>query len=74
MWIRLIPFLLLIRGDLADVPSLMEIRNTLSLVGGNYKAGAINGILPEMVKVCSDELLMYLFNLFTSVWDSGSVF
>ena len=26
-----------------------------------------------MVKVCSDKLLSYLFDLFTSVWDSGSV-
>jgi len=44
-----------IHDDLADVPSLVEIRSVFSLVAGN-KAGGINGILPEMVKVCSDEL------------------
>jgi len=38
---------------------LVEIKNVLSLVAGN-KAEGIYGILPEMVKVCSDELLMYL--------------
>jgi len=47
----------------SDFPSLDEIRTTLSLVAGN-KAGGI------MVKVCSDELLMYLLDLFT---DSESV-
>jgi len=61
-----------IRDDLTDVRSLVEIRNVLSLVAGN-KAGGINSLLPEMVKVCSAELLMYLFDLFTSVWGSGIV-
>ena len=28
------------------------------------KVGGINGILAEMIKVCTDELLMYLFDLF----------
>ena len=55
-----------IRDNLADIPSLVEIRNALSFVARN-KTGGINDILPEMVKVCSDELLMYLFDLFTSV-------
>jgi len=44
-----------VHNDLADVPSLDDISTALSLVAGN-KAGGINGILPEMVKVCSDEL------------------
>ena len=61
-----------VRSELADVPSLDEIRNALLLVAGN-RAGGINGILPEMVKVCSDELLMHLFNLYSSVWNSGCV-
>jgi len=61
-----------VRSELADVPSLDEIRNALSLIAGS-KAGGINGILPEMVKFCSDESLLYLFDLFTSIWDSGSV-
>jgi len=56
-----------IYSKLADVPSLDEIRTALSLVAGN-KADGINGILPEMVKACSDEFLIYLFNLFTSIW------
>jgi len=61
-----------IHGDLADAPSLDEIRNPFSLLAGN-KAGGINGILPEMVKVCSNELLTRLFDLFICIWDSGSV-
>ena len=55
-----------VRNNLANVPSLDEIRNALSLVSGN-KAGGINGILPEMIKVCSDELLKYPLDLFTGV-------
>ena len=39
----------LIHDDLADVPSLVAIRNALSLIAGN-KTGGIDGIL---VKVCS---------------------
>jgi len=61
-----------VHSDLAGIPTLDEIRNALSLVAGN-KAGGINGILPQMVKVCSDELLMYLLDMFTSVWDSENV-
>ena len=52
--------------------ALDEIRKALSLVVGT-KAGGINGILPQIFKVCSDELLMHPFDLFTCVWDSGSV-
>ena len=44
--------------DLAVVASLDEVRHALSLVAGN-KAGGRSGILPEMVKVCSDDLLKY---------------
>ena len=46
-------------GHLADVLSFDEIRNALSLVAGNKVSGN-NGILPEIVKVCSDKLLKYL--------------
>ena len=51
-----------VHSELADVPSLDENRNALSLIAGN-KNGGINGILSEMVKVCSDELLSYLLDL-----------
>ena len=61
-----------IHNDLAVVPLLDEVRNALSLVAEN-KAGGRSGILPEMVKVCSDDLLKYLLDLFTSVWDAGRV-
>ena len=61
-----------VRVKLGDTPSLDEIRGSLSWVVGN-KAGGVNGILPEMVKVSSGELLEYLFDLFTCVWEDGSV-
>ena len=61
-----------VHDDLADVPSLDEIRNALSLVAGN-KADGKRGILPEIVKVCSDDLWKYLLDLFTGVWDAGCV-
>ena len=61
-----------VHDDLAVVPSLDEVRHALSLVAGN-KAGGRSGILPEMVKVFSDDLLKYLLDLFTSVWDAGCV-
>ena len=61
-----------VHDDLADVLSLNEVRNALSLVAEN-KAGGRSGILPEMVKVCSDDLLKYFLDLFTSVWDAGCV-
>ena len=60
-------------SELTDVPSLDEIRTALlSLVVGN-KAVGINGILPKMVKACSDELLVYLLDLFSSIWVRESV-
>ena len=43
-----------------------------AVVAARNKAGGINGILLEMVTVCSYELI-YLFNLLNSVWDSESV-
>ena len=61
-----------VHDDLDVVLSLDEVRNALSLVAGN-KAGGRSGILPEMVNVCSDDLLKYLLDLFTSVWDAGCV-
>ena len=44
----------------------------MSIVAGN-KAGGRSDILPEMVKVCSDDLLKYLLDLLISVWDAGCV-
>ena len=35
-----------------------------------HRAGGSSGILPEMVKACCDELLVYLVQLFSSVWES----
>jgi len=55
-----------IHYDLTDVPSLDKIRKAFALVVRN-KAGSINRILLKMVKICSDKLLMYLFDLFTGV-------
>ena len=57
---------------MACVPSLQEVRDTLSLIVGGW-AGGGSGILPEMVKVCCDELLVYLVQLFSSVWESKVV-
>ena len=58
--------------DMAIVPAMEEVRTALSHLTGN-RAGGSSGILPEMVKVCSNELLEYLVKLFTHVWNSGSV-
>ena len=33
------------------------------------KADGSSGILPEMVKICTDELLQYLVQIFGSVWN-----
>ena len=54
------------------VPSLQKVRDALSLIAGNRTGGG-SGILPEMVKVCCDELLVYLMQLFNSVWESKVV-
>ena len=56
-----------VRDGMACVPSLQEVRDMLSLIPGDW-AGGGSGILPEMVKVCCDELLVYLVQLFSSVW------
>jgi len=53
-----------VRSELADIPTLDEIRTVLSLVAGN-QAGGINGILPEMVKAYSDELSWLAWDQFT---------
>ena len=55
-----------------DAPSLDEIRGALFLIVEN-RAGGVNNILPEMVKVSSGELLEYLLDLFTCVCEDGSV-
>ena len=56
----------------ACVPSLQEVRDALSLIAGG-RAGGGSGILSKMVKVCCDELLVYLVRLFSSVWESKVV-
>ena len=53
---------------MACVPSLQEVRDVLSLIAGG-RVGGSSGILPEMVKICCDELLVYLVQLFSSVWE-----
>jgi len=58
--------------ELAGVPTLQEIRDVLSLIAGG-KAGGSSRILPEMVKMCNDELLGYLVQLFDVVWESKVV-
>ena len=57
---------------MANAPAMEEVRTALSHIAGN-RAGGSSGILPEMVKVCSNELLEYLVKLFTRVWNTGSV-
>ena len=47
---------------MAFVHSLQEARDALSLIAGG-RAGGGSGILPEMIKVCCDELLVYLVQL-----------
>ena len=61
-----------VRDDMANAPAMEEVRTALSHIAGN-RAGGSSGILPEMVKVCSNELLEYLVKLFTRVWNTGSV-
>ena len=56
--------------ELANVPTLQEVRDALSMIAWG-KAGGNSGILPEMVKVCSDELLQYLVQTFGSVWEKA---
>jgi len=53
------------------MPTLQEVRDALSLIAGG-KAGGGSAILPEMhmVKICNDELLGYLVQLFGIVWES----
>ena len=61
-----------VRDDMANAPAMGEVRTALSHIAGN-RAGGSSGILPEMVKVCSNELLEYLVKLFTRVWNTGCV-
>ena len=61
-----------VHDGMAYVPSLQEVRDALSLIVGGG-AGGGSGIFPEMVKVCCNELLVYLVQLFGSVWESKVV-
>ena len=51
------------------VPSLPEVSDKLSLIAGG-RAGGGSGILSEMVKAYCDELLVYLVQLISSIWES----
>ena len=57
---------------MANTPAMEEVHNALSNITGN-RAGGSSKILPEMVKVCSNELLEYLMKLFSHAWNSRSV-
>ena len=58
--------------DLANVPTMDDVQGALCHIAGN-KASGSNGILPEMVKVCSSDLLECLVKVFVSVWDSRNI-
>ena len=58
--------------ELANVSTLQEVKDALSMIAEG-KAGGSSGILPEMVKVCSDELPQYLVQIFGTVWESKAV-
>ena len=51
-----------VHDDMAIVLAMEEVRTALSHLTGN-RTGGSSGILPEMVKVCSNELLEYLVKL-----------
>ena len=59
------------RDDTANVPTMLEEHTVLCHIAGN-KVGGRSGILPEMVKVCSGNLLECFVKLFTHVWDMYS--
>ena len=58
--------------NLANISTMDEVQGTLCHIFGN-KVGGSSGILPEMVKVCSGDLLKCLLKLFTHVWDSRKI-
>ena len=58
--------------DMVNTPTMDEVHTALRCIPGN-KASDNSGILPEMVKVCSSNLLECLVKLFTHVWDSRSI-
>ena len=55
-----------VRNELAHVHTLHEVIDALSMIRGD-KVGGSSGILPEVVKVCINELLQYLMQIFGSV-------
>ena len=57
---------------MAKVPTVDEVQGALCHIVGN-KDGGSSGILPEIVKVCSGNLLECLVKLFTCVWDSRNI-
>ena len=54
--------------NMAKAPTMDEVQTALCHIVGS-RAG---GILPEMVKVCLDDLLECFVKLFACVWDSRS--
>ena len=44
-------------------------RNTVD----NYKAGGVNGLLPDVLKRCGGPLLDYILKLFYTVWEEKCV-
>ena len=46
--------------ELVIAPIMDEVQTALCHIAGN-RAGGSSGILPEMVKVCSNDLLWYVF-------------
>ena len=58
---------------MVNVPVMNKVCTALCQIAGN-RAGGSSRIFPEMVKVCSDELLEYLVKLYIQIWNSIGVF
>ena len=61
-----------LRKELDLPPSKEEVLDALSSIKGN-KSGGKNGILPEMLKCCGEDLMEYLLKLFNRVWQEQNV-
>ena len=58
--------------ELDELPTEEEVITALSKLKGG-KSGGQSGILPEMLKCCSGELMDYRMDLIQSVWKEGRV-
>jgi len=65
--INLMPVLPL-RSSMESLPTLEEILEALSSVNSG-KATGKNGLLPELLKCCDDDLIKYVHDLFVVVWE-----